>query len=238
MQHLSPAGSAAWSDKEGWHLRSITPFPGSTIFASDPTASMLGFAPVMLGFALPAVHKARAQAVEVQSTHNLRQIGLGAIMYANDHKGRFPNTLGEILPYVDNNPSVFVYPSSGKALTPGGQAGEAAKWVEANSDYVYLGAGMKSDQPNSTEAVVAHERFGLSAGGVNVLFADGHVERLPQSEVQRRLANRPAAGNGSARPDAPAPGGRPTPPRITPPPTPPRPTPPAPRPPRAPQPPR
>jgi prepilin-type processing-associated H-X9-DG protein len=112
------------------------------------------------------------------------------------------------------------------------------KWVEANSDYVYVAAGMKMTQPRTTEIVVAHERFGLSPQGVGTLFADGHVERLSQGEVQRRLANRGAEAGGSARPEAAPPGPRPTPPRINPPPTPPRPTPPAPRPPRAPQPPK
>ena len=235
MQHLSPAGSAAWVDKDGWHVRSITPFPGSTILASDPTASMLGFAPLLAGFAMPAMSKARAQAFEVQSTSNLRQIGMGAMMYAQDHKGRYPNTLGELIPYVENNAAIFVYPTSGKAAPAKGDPAEAAKWVDANSDYVYVGAGMKVSQPNTAGVVVAHERFGLSPQGVGTLFADGHVERLPQGDVQRRLANRGADAAGSARPESAPPERRPTPPRITPPP---RPTPPAPRPPRAPQPPR
>jgi prepilin-type processing-associated H-X9-DG protein len=231
MQHLSPAGSAAWVDKDGWHVRSITPFPGSTLLASDPTASMLGFAPLMAGIAMPAMSRARHAAVEIQSINNLRQIGLGAIQYSQDHKGLFPKTLGEVLPYVDHNPAVFVYPTSGKATPDGGDNAETAKWVDANSDYVYLAGGMKVTQiRDSAETVIAHERFGLSPQGVAALFADGHVKRLPQAEVQRRLVNNPAGG-GSARPEA-------APPRINPPPTPPRPTPPAPRPPRAPQPPR
>jgi prepilin-type processing-associated H-X9-DG protein len=238
MQHLSPAGSAAWADKDGWHVRSITPFPGSTILASDPTVSALGFAPLMAGIAMPALSRARHVAVEQQSMTQLRQIGMGAIMYSADHKGVFPKTLGEILPYVEQNAGLFVYPTSGKEAPAPGEPAAAAKWVDANSDYVYLAAGMKAAQiKNSAEVVIAHERFGLSPQGVGALFADGHVERLPQSEVQRR-AVKPQAAGGSARPEAAPPGGRPAPPRIAPPPAPPRPTPPAPRPPRAPQPPR
>jgi hypothetical protein len=199
---------------------------------------MLGFAPLLAGIAMPALSRARMQALEVQSMSNLRQIGLAAIMYSNDHKGRFPNTLGETLPYLENNPSVFVHPKSGKAAPATAAPAELAKWVDQNSDYVYVGAGVSHKTERTAETVIAHERFELAQGRIAAAFADGHCETMPVDELRRRLASR--AAGGSARPEAApsAPGGRPTPPRITPPPAPPRPTPPAPRPPRAPQPPR
>lgn len=49
LSHLTAAGDVSWTDADGLHVRGLTPFPGSEIFAENPTNFLLGEA--MMGMA-------------------------------------------------------------------------------------------------------------------------------------------------------------------------------------------
>src|ERR1044072_7802460 len=51
---------------------------------------VIGIIAVLISLLIPALSRARQQAVSVQCQSNLRQIGQAAIMYANEQKGQFP----------------------------------------------------------------------------------------------------------------------------------------------------
>jgi len=59
MPHLAPAGQVTWTDKDGIHAKSISPFPGSQLFASDPLGVMIMMAPSMV---MPYMAARRAEA--------------------------------------------------------------------------------------------------------------------------------------------------------------------------------
>lgn len=68
-------------------------------------------AAVVAGMALPALSKSREKAQSVVCMNNLKQIGLGARIYANDHDDKFPPdfmTMREAL----SNPRVLVCPQA------------------------------------------------------------------------------------------------------------------------------
>jgi prepilin-type processing-associated H-X9-DG protein len=185
--HLAPAGSVTWVDDAGFHVRSIEPFPGSTVIASDPTATFVYAQPAMLvSVLLPALSRAREQANRVKSASNLRQIGLGAMLYANDHNGKFPADLGVMIKDEDLTPQVFSNPRSANSAVAPADKGQWPDWVKEHSDYVWLGEGKKTTDVGA-DAVLAHEKLEDNTEGVNILFGDGHVEWYTMPQAQQLI---------------------------------------------------
>lgn len=187
MSHLSPAGSVKWVDAEGAHMRAVEPFPGSTIVASDPAITAVYAYPIAASLTLPALAKAREQAKRVQSINNLKQIGLGCIMYANNHQGQFPADLGELVTDQDVSAAVFLNPRTEHASPPPNlDRKQLAAWVNDKSDYVYAGTGKKSDA--GADTIIAHEKPGeVGDAMIGIVYADGHVEMQPLESVRNKL---------------------------------------------------
>jgi prepilin-type N-terminal cleavage/methylation domain-containing protein/prepilin-type processing-associated H-X9-DG protein len=53
---------------------------------------VIGIIAVLLSILLPALAKARAAAQETRCENNIRQLGIGLLMYVNDYKGQIPCT--------------------------------------------------------------------------------------------------------------------------------------------------
>jgi hypothetical protein len=190
MPHLSPAVGATWIDDNGWHYRGVTPFPGAQLLGGEQALAVTA-APVLAAVALPAMARARQQAMAVQSMSNLRQIGMAVHMYAQDHQGNVPPDLGSTYPYLKNS-MVYFMPRREMMMAqpPNLNDEELRKWLEANSDYTYLGReGMKLvGVPNTAQHVIAHEKLDrVQRGMAGAVFLDGHAEFLPVVYLQQRL---------------------------------------------------
>lgn len=191
QEHLAPAAAFSWADEAGWHLRGLSPFPGSGMLAADSNVSIASSA-TMVSILLPALNAAKERANRVKCASNLRQIGLGVMLYANDHKGKYPPNLGTLVIETDLNPEVFMCPTADSALPQairGAKVEDQAAWVSANADYVYVGAAMNSGMP--AEKILAYEKIeNHEQEGINILFNDGHVEwvTMPQARALIRQA--------------------------------------------------
>lgn len=182
MKVISPSGSVAWQDDTGIYRRSVTPFPMANLLGTQAGSLTLSL-PVLAGVALPAVSKSREQAMRVACMTYLKQIGTAIEMYKADNN-KMPPTLGDLVSKGIMTAQVMSCPKSGKVPPPGMNPEQAAKWVNDNTDYVYLGEGLKKDMKGIAQVVIVHERPGNHPQGVNVLFGDGHVEwcTLPRLE--------------------------------------------------------
>ncbi len=79
---------------------------------------------ILAGLLLPALSSAKSRARQTACTSNLRQVGLGIQMYAEDYRGYFPETthggptntswIYTLAPYVGNVASIRICPSDPK----------------------------------------------------------------------------------------------------------------------------
>jgi prepilin-type processing-associated H-X9-DG protein len=169
-------------------------------------ACVLGVGVVFCGcvasILLPSLNRAREMANRVHCAGNLRQIGQGILMYANENRGQFPDTLDRVMATQDLTADVFVCPSSQDTPAPGATAQAQAQGLSKGGhlSYVYVGKGMTSrilSSPNAGRTVVAYEPMTNHRNdGTNVLFADGHVEFLPAAQAKSVIA---AAGAGGSQ---------------------------------------
>ncbi|MGA2497351.1 MAG: DUF3352 domain-containing protein [Tepidisphaeraceae bacterium] len=185
MGHMATAGSAAWSDDKGFYARSVSPFPMAEMFATQSNMSTMQYG-MMAAMMMPALGSAKERAERVKCASNLRQIGLAVQLYRNDKK-KYPATLGDLVG-EDLPAEVFICPETGKAV-PADIAHDKkkyAEWVNANSDYVYLGATMKA--ADGADKILVYEKLENHNGeGVNVLFNDGHVEWMMQEGAKKAI---------------------------------------------------
>ncbi|MEN9574713.1 MAG: hypothetical protein RL514_2568 [Verrucomicrobiota bacterium] len=111
---------------------------------------------IMGGMLLPALSKAKAKASRIKSVSNLKQIGLGARVFANDNADRFPDNFEEMMNELGSD-KILTDPDSGER-------------------YVWVGAG----KPEHGDALLAYSP--VDNGGRNAVFADGSVRQLSSSD--------------------------------------------------------
>ncbi len=188
LPHVTPAAGVAWVDKEGWHSKSLAPFPGSNLLAAGGLGTVVAAAEaILLGTAVPEIGRARARAMENHAASNLRQIGQAITLYSNDNKGKFPGTLGELLLTQDVLPDIFIAagPDGRMEMPVTKNKEELAAWINQNGAYTYLGAGKQN--AFGPEVIIAYEKSRPNQMMVNVLFGDGHVESMPSYRAQELI---------------------------------------------------
>jgi hypothetical protein len=139
---------------------------------------------------LPPLSRAREMAIRAKCASNMRQIGQGLLLYANDNGGQYPPSLKELIVTLDIGAEVFVCPSSGADVAPGptSQAKAANLTSPKHLSYVYLGSGMASSAAGNVilvyEPLSNHDK-----DGINVLYGDGSVVFLAKGQAQTTIAN-------------------------------------------------
>ena len=115
-----------------------------------------------------------------QEATNLRQIGMGLSVYADEHDDRLPPDLAVLAEAGYVSPRHFACPNS---PTPAPQS--AADIRAGGCDYLYLGRGQVLTQVREPDrAVLVCGKPGNFAKWLYVLFADFHVERFPGRDIR------------------------------------------------------
>lgn len=139
---------------------------------------LIGVIVLIAAMIVPVIIRSREKPVNGRSRcgGNLKQFGLALLGYSGDYDGFFPITpIGNSFELLDENhtndlPNSKVYncPSSKKKQTR----------LAANSDYWYVGSGLRDDNTDSTTTRLAFDQFGNHPKNewMNTLFIDGHVQ--------------------------------------------------------------
>lgn len=179
VEHLTPAAGVTWVDDAGLHGKLIEPFPGAGLFQGSAGALpvIIGQSALMGGIAAPAFGRARTQAREARDLSDLRQIGVGLMMCANDNDGRLPGEMSAIV--------------QGGYLTR-----DFFDRIEPDREFQYLGDGnvslAKIQAPS--RVVLVYDAAAMGQGRrVPAVYADGHAQWLmPHEAAQVIEASRAA----------------------------------------------
>ena len=152
---------------------------------------------VVFGLVGPLFNRSPIESPRAACASNLRQIGQGIAMYANDHAGKLPDDFSTLFEAEDLSPAVFVCPET-PAVPPGGpttQALMAAMKKPGGISYIYLGKWLTSTDLNQNpDIVLASEPLSNHNGtGMNVLFGDGSVEWVQGAGAQSILTQASSA---------------------------------------------
>jgi hypothetical protein len=168
----------------GWHSTGVGNQDSASAVLLLPT---VGVTAVGAGMLLPALAKAKARAQAISSVNNLKQLGLGARMYANDHKNQFPKAES----WCDDLKEVVGSPKVYKAADDPG-TGDCSYAFNAKL------SGMDENKINPQTVLFFETESGWNqhggpelmlrqprSGGVYVIgFADGSVQQLTPARIE------------------------------------------------------
>jgi len=181
------------------HMRILKFNKGFTLIELLVVIAIIG---ILAGILLPVLSRARESARKTQCMSNIKQIGMGLIMYANENSETFPSdtAYGGASPamrglnllydtYVSDN-KVFNCPSDTTvtAATNAGMSTSTSGGTEAFSQtqcsYGYdrthtqaddADVALAADRPPATPSATANTA-NHNGRGQNVVYVDGHVE--------------------------------------------------------------
>lgn len=160
-----------------WPRNTLRPAASRRVSFLEVVLAIVVFV-VIAGFLLPVFpHRPNpARARRVNCAGNLKQIGLAMLMYSGDNKGYFPTTVPNWGNHFGNVGSEGYITSPGKVWSCP-SAGMRQLTVH-DSDYIYIGSGIKDDNDRATGTTIAFDASGNHPDNdwMNGLFIDGHVE--------------------------------------------------------------
>lgn len=145
---------------------------------------------------LPQLGTAKEGPNRVKCASNMQQLAQSVALYRNDYHV-WPQTLGDILIGGDLNPDFFTCPSSSAEQARGLTIQEAAQTLTdpKHGSYIYYPPPPDAGDLDPKIVLMVERPENHKGDGMNVLFADGHVEWFRQPDFQRVLAELQAGHN-------------------------------------------
>ena len=142
---------------------------------------------LLASLAVPSLGRARETANRVKCGSCLKQIGLAALLYSNDHGGQFPPDFATMLQTQDITTEIFTCPSSDVERARGATTQRVVDSMLAGDhlSYAWTGADLTNDAPADVILAFDLERHvpkdGVTTSGINVLLADGTVQFVDEA---------------------------------------------------------
>ncbi len=161
---------------------------------------VVGIVALLIVIILPALQRERENGGRVPCASNLRQIGLGILLYCNEYHGAYPPNLSAVLATQEITGEPFVCPKTNDVPLDDQVVRRSTTQQIIAADplasghhcsYIYVGSGLtdKSD----ADIVVAYEPLtNHDNDGSNILFVDGHISFEFRPVIQQIDADRRA----------------------------------------------
>ncbi len=115
----------------------------------------------------------RLAAHRTQDARHLKSIGFACLMYSGENYGSMPPNLEALQQNIMTWGAVYLCPRPPLTI-------EQREKRRGETDYVYVGSGLRDDVPQASKTVIAYSKEpGLLGNWCNFLFIDGHVEGCP-----------------------------------------------------------
>lgn len=123
--------------------------------------------------------RSRETANRIKCRSNVGELAKAARIHAQEHAGRFPDTLGQLVQDDEWN-SLYVCPSGTcESIPRETPLAEKARLIDAGqTSYGYLGRGLTLPLPDDTPIIV-EPAVNHAGEGLNIGFADGTAEWYP-----------------------------------------------------------
>jgi hypothetical protein len=181
--YLSVSTLGTWLDGDGWHARSVGPFPGAAMLGGQQSMVMVGVPVVTGAILLPSLGRAKVLANRSVDAAALSGIAKASVLYSVEHKDEAPPHLARLVAMQLIGPKQLVSrfsKTTPAVFTPEQLEAAFGDWtlirdeLDKHCDFIYVGAG--SMAAVDSRSVIAYTKPGLDREGVNVAFEDGHVE--------------------------------------------------------------
>lgn len=138
-------------------------------FAGEEDISIVGTAAASIA---ASIRQAREQRQRVFSMSQLKGIATSCLMYAQHHKNQMPDSLDDLVADGSLTPDMLLTPYDPP---------------EGGKQYLYRNVGDVNYVSNRSEVVIACEPT-VRNGGAAFVFADGHVEWIPDPRASALIA--------------------------------------------------
>ena len=136
---------------------------------------------------LPALAKAKSRAQAINAVNEVKQLGLAARMYSNDHKDKFPNAktwCDDLKEYV-GNATVYKAPNDSGPGRCSFAFNEQLSGIDEgkidSQTVLFFEADSGWNQSGGSELMLAKPRSG---GSYVIGFADGSVQQMPATRTR------------------------------------------------------